>query len=71
MFYIITTKGNKVKQGDLVWFATAIDTVSGDIDEYSLGILLEVCRRKEYASILYGGGIHKAWLRNIIPDDYR
>ena len=59
-----------MKQGDLVWFATAIDTVSGDIDEYSLGILLDVCRRREYASILYRGGIHKAWLRNILPDKH-
>ena len=57
-----------MKQGDLVWFATAIDVVSGDIDEYSLGILLNVCRRREYASILYNGGVHQAWLRNILPD---
>ena len=59
-----------MKQGDLVWFASAIDTVSGDIDEYSLGILLDVCRRKEYASIFYNGSVHKVWLRNILYADY-
>ena len=59
-----------MKQGDLVWFATAIDAVSGDMDEYSLGILLDVCRRKEYASIFYNRSVHKVWLRNILYADY-
>ena len=59
-----------MKQGDLVWFATGIDTVSGDIDEYSLGILIDVCRRREYASILYNRSVHKVWLRNILYADY-
>ena len=58
-----------MKQGDLVWFATAIDTVSGDIDQYSLGIVLDVCRRREYASILYKSSVHIVWLRNILYAD--
>jgi len=59
-----------VKQGDLVWFASAIDTVSGDIDEYSLGILLDINRRKEFASILYNRGVVQIWLKNILSADY-
>lgn len=59
-----------MKQGDLVWFASAIDTVSGDIDEYSLGILLDINRRKEFASILYNRGVVQIWLKNILSADY-
>ena len=59
-----------MKQGDLVWFATTVDSVSGDLDDYSLGILLKICRRKEYASVFYNRGVHKVWLRNILYADY-
>ncbi len=59
-----------MKQGDLVWFATSIDTISGDIDEYSLGILIDICRRREFASILCNRGVHKVWLKNILYADY-
>ena len=55
-----------MKQGDLVWFATRIDTISGDIDEYSLGILLDVNRHKEYASILYNRAVVKIWIKHIL-----
>ena len=60
-----------MKQGDLVWFATQIDIVSGDMDDYCLGILLEINRRKEFASVLYNRGIHKVWLKNILSADYK
>ena len=70
MFHIISTKGDKVKAGDLVWFATVIDTISGDIDEYSLGILVDIDRRKEFASILYNRRVVKIWLKNILYADY-
>ena len=70
MFHIIATKGDKVKTGDLVWFATVIDTISGDIDEYSLGILVDIDRRKEFASILYNRRVVKIWLKNILYADY-
>ena len=69
MFYIFTPQGDKVKQGDLVWFATRIDSISGDIDEYSLGILLEISDR-DYASILYKRSVVKIWLKNILSADY-
>ena len=59
-----------MKQGDLVWFATVIDTISGDVDEYSLGILVDINRRKEIASILYNGKVVKIWLKNILYADY-
>jgi len=59
-----------VKAGDLVWFATVIDTISGDIDEYSLGILVDIDRRKEFASILYNRRVVKIWLKNILYADY-
>ena len=59
-----------MKQGDLVWFATVIDTISGDVDEYSLGILVDIDRRKEYASILYNRRVVKIWLKNILYADY-
>ena len=59
-----------MKQGDLVWFATVIDTISGDVDEYSLGILVDINRRKEFASILYNRKVVKIWLRNILYTDY-
>jgi len=58
-----------VKQGDLIWFATRIDSISGDIDEYSLGILLEI-NDKDYASILYKRSVVKIWLKNILSADY-
>ena len=70
MLYIFATQGDKVKQGDLVWFASAIDTVSGDIDEYSLGILVDINRRKEFASILYDRKVVKIWIKNILYADY-
>ena len=59
-----------MKTGDLVWFATVIDTISGDIDEYSLGILVDIDRRKEFASILYNRRVVKIWLKNILYADY-
>ena len=59
-----------MKQGDLVWFATAIDTVSGDVDVYSLGILVDINRRKEFASILYNRRVVKIWIKNILSTDY-
>ena len=59
-----------MKQGDLVWFATVIDTISGDVDEYSLGILVDINRRKEFASILYNRRVIKIMLRNILSVDY-
>ena len=59
-----------MKQGDLVWFATVIDTISGDVDEYSLGILVDINRRKEIASILYNRKVVKIWLKNILYADY-
>ena len=59
-----------MKQGDLVWFATVIDTISGDVDEYSLGILVDMDRSKEYASILYNRRVVKIWLKNILCADY-
>ena len=59
-----------MNQGDLVWFATAIDTVSGDIDAYSLGILVDINRRKEFASILYNRRVVKIWIKNILSTDY-
>ncbi len=58
-----------MKTGDLVWFATVIDTISGDIDEYSLGILVDIDRRKELASILYNRRVVKIWLKNILYAD--
>ena len=58
-----------MKTGDLVWFATVIDTISGDIDEYSLGILVDIDRRKEFASILYNRRVVKIWLKNILYAD--
>ena len=59
-----------MKAGDLIWFATVIDTVSGDIDEYSLGILVDINRRKEFASILYNRKVVKIWIKNILRADY-
>ncbi len=59
-----------MKQGDLVWFASRIDTISGDVDEYSLGILVNMNKRKEYASILYNRRVVKIWLKNILYADY-
>ena len=59
-----------MKQGELVWFATAFDGVSGDVDEYSLGILVDINRRKEFASILYNRRVVKIWLKNILYADY-
>ena len=59
-----------MKQGDLVWFATVIDTISGNVDEYSLGILVDINRRKEIASILYNRRVVKIWLKNILYADY-
>ena len=59
-----------MKTGDLVWFATVIDTISGDIDEYSLGILVDIDRSKEFASILYNRRVVKIWLKNILYADY-
>ena len=59
-----------MKQGDLVWFATRIDTISGDVDEYSLGILLDINSRKEFASIFYNRSIVRIWLKNILSADY-
>jgi len=53
----------------LIWFATRIDSISGDIDEYSLGILLEI-NDKDYASILYKRSVVKIWLKNILSADY-
>ena len=58
-----------MKQGDLVWFATVIDTISGDVDEYSLGILVDINRRKEFASILYNRRVVKIWIKNILYAD--
>ncbi len=58
-----------MKKGDLVWFATRIDSISGDIDEYSLGLLLEISER-DYASILYKRSVVKIWIRNILSADY-
>ena len=69
MFHIIVTKGDKMKKGDLVWFATRIDSISGDVDEYSLGLLLEISDR-DYASILYKRSVVKIWLKNILSADY-
>ena len=57
-----------MKQGDLVWFASRIDTISGDVDEYSLGILLDINSHK--ASIFYNRGIVQIWLKNILSADY-
>jgi len=59
-----------MKAGDLVWFASRIDTVSGDVDEYSLGILLDINRHKEFASIFYNRTIVLIWLKNILSADY-
>lgn len=59
-----------MKQGDLVWFATSFDGVSGDVDEYSLGILVDINRRQEFASILYNRRVVKIWLKNILYADY-
>ena len=59
-----------MKQGDLVWFATRIDTISGDVDEYSLGILLDINSSKEFASIFYNRSIVRIWLKNILSADY-
>lgn len=59
-----------MKQGDLVWFASAFDGVSGDVDEYSLGILVDINRRQEFASILYNRRVVKIWLKNILYADY-
>ena len=58
-----------MKVGDLVWFATRIDSTSGDVDEYSLGLLLEISDR-DYASILYKRSVVKIWLKNILSADY-
>ena len=58
-----------MKKGDLVWFATKIDSISGDIDEYSLGLLLEISER-DYASILYKRSVVKIWISNILSADY-
>ena len=58
-----------MKAGDLVWFATVIDTISGDIDECSLGILVDINRRKEFASILYNRRVVKIWIKNILYAD--
>ena len=59
-----------MNQGDLVWFATKIDTISGDVDEYSLGILLDINSSKEFASIFYNRSIVRIWLKNILSADY-
>ncbi len=70
MLHLIFIEGDKVKAGDLVWFATVIDTVSGDKDKYSLGILVDINRRKEFASILYNRKVVKIWIKNILHADY-
>ena len=54
----------------MVWFATRIDTISGDVDEYSLGILLDINSSKEFASIFYNRSIVRIWLKNILSADY-
>ena len=56
-----------MNQGDLVKFVSGYDPVSGEVSEYSLGILLAIDCLRGTASIFYRGSITPIWLRNVEP----